>query len=68
MLKGFVVLEGEGCMGMMLGEKRIGKANGQGVNVYASGARYEGSFKDDMKDGHGVLVDASGEKQEGLFH
>jgi len=47
--------------GIYEGECENGKANGQGVQRYADGEYYSGSFKDNLRDGRGTqyLIDAT---------
>jgi hypothetical protein len=47
--------------GIYEGECENGKANGQGVQRYADGEYYSGSFKDNLREGRGTqyLVDAT---------
>ena len=44
-----------------------GKRNGFGLRVFTNGARYLGSWVDDIMHGHGVLTQADGGKYEGQF-
>jgi hypothetical protein len=47
--------------GIYEGECENGKANGQGVQRYADGEYYSGSFKDNLREGRGTqyFVDAT---------
>jgi hypothetical protein len=42
-------------------------ANGKGVYTHASGARYEGEWKDDLQHGKGVEDWPDGAKYEGMY-
>ena len=63
---GMVISESSKCHlnigdGIYEGECENGKANGQGVQRYADGEYYSGSFKDNLRDGRGTqyLIDAT---------
>ena len=40
--------------------------HGRGTYVFPNGNKYEGEFRNDVKEGYGVLVYVNGEKYEGL--
>ncbi|GAB4188718.1 MAG: hypothetical protein OHK0057_06560 [Thermoflexibacter sp.] len=50
-----------------LGEVANGKANEQGIGILETGAIYEGSWKNNFREGKGIYQWADGEKYEGVF-
>ena len=54
----------------MLGDKNLngdGKKAGNGKNTYMNGDRYDGTWKNDVRDGYGTQYFASGDKYEGAW-
>ena len=54
----------------MLGAKNLngdGKKAGNGKNTYMNGDRYDGTWKNDVRDGYGTQYFASGDKYEGAW-
>ncbi|MCA1761438.1 MAG: hypothetical protein ABR574_06005 [Cryomorphaceae bacterium] len=49
------------------GEVKSGKANGEGIGVYATGSVYDGDWKDNQKHGKGTYTWDEGEVYEGQF-
>jgi hypothetical protein len=49
------------------GELRLGKREGLGIMLHASGQVYEGHWRQDRKDGQGYERLSSGGEYEGLF-
>lgn len=49
------------------GEVENGKANGQGIGMYATGSVYDGSWKNNKKHGEGTYKWDEGEVYEGQF-
>ena len=43
------------------------EANGQGVETFADGGRYEGMFKDDKRHGQGTLFLSNGNRYQGAW-
>lgn len=41
--------------------------NGEGIMYWANGAKYEGGWQNDKKNGKGKFIDEKGEKFEGEF-
>ena len=35
--------------------------------IWNNGAKYEGSFKDDARDGHGIYLHSNGGKYDGMW-
>lgn len=40
---------------------------GNGTYFYANGSRYEGEFKNDVKDGNGIETDVNGKQTKGIW-
>ena len=36
------------------------KRNGKGVSIYTTGEKYDGNFKNDLRDGQGILTGPDG--------
>ncbi|CAK0745954.1 hypothetical protein CCP2SC5_130004 [Azospirillaceae bacterium] len=51
--------------GSYIGDRRRGKAQGHGINIWMSGDRYEGEWKDDAPEGFGIYVWGDGSRYEG---
>lgn len=47
------------------GERKDGRANGQGVNVWSNGDRYEGEWRNDNPNGKGTYTWANGSGYQG---
>lgn len=48
--------------GKYIGEKKDGKAHGEGTYLYNDGSKYVGQWKEDMMHGEGIHTWISGEK------
>ena len=58
-------MDGEGVLRMANGEKyrgmfRANKKNGKATVIHADGSRFDGTFKDDVKDGAFIEYDRNG--------
>ena len=47
------------------GERRDGKANGQGVQVTENGIRYQGEFREGLRSGRGSYTQPNGDRYDG---
>ncbi len=45
----------------------MGALEGYGSYIFENGDKYEGNWKDNMRDGHGVYLFNDGDKFEGNF-
>jgi hypothetical protein len=58
---------GKGVEVYYLGETAEGQANGQGIGIWKSGSRYEGSWRNNQRHGEGTYVWADGESYSGAY-
>jgi len=49
------------------GELKAGHYDGEGSQVWPSGARYDGTWKDDRANGHGIYRNPQGEVCSGMW-
>ena len=55
------------CMPCWGGRDGDGKKAGEGQNTYMNGDRYDGTWKNDVREGNGTLYMASGDKFKGAW-
>ena len=44
---------------------KFGLRDGQGVNIWSDGSRYNGEWKNDLRHGKGIMIRSDGDKYEG---